>query len=143
MWGRLSFDNLNEALDHYYNEQGYYPDEVLADTLYRTRKNIALCSDLGICLSSPRLGREFKHVNSNSKRRHDDQKAENHRGEIEREFAFIKSKLGLDLATNRTAETITVSIDTAAVMANLERILSTFAGPISLSIALRGDTYAN
>ncbi|EPC56178.1 hypothetical protein Lpp228_10339 [Lacticaseibacillus paracasei subsp. paracasei Lpp228] len=42
------------------------------------------------------------------------------------------------MATNRTAETITVSIDTAVVMANLERLLSTFAGPISLTVALRG-----
>lgn len=121
---RFSFDNLNEstdfseALDHYYDEHGFYPDEVLADTLYRTRKNIALCSNLGIRLSGPRLGRKPKHVDP--KKRHDDQKTENHRGEIEREFAFIKGKLGLDLATNRIAETIAVSIDTAVVMVNLE-----------------------
>lgn len=139
---RFSFDNFNEstdfseALDHYYDEHGFYPDEVLADTLYRTRQNIALCSNLGIRLSGPRLGRKPKHVDP--KRRHDDQKAENRRGEREREFAFIKGKMDLDLATNRTAETITVSIDTAVVMANLERLLSTFAGPISLTTALNG-----
>lgn len=92
--------------------------------------------NLGIRLSGPRLGRKPKHVDP--KRRHDDQKAENRRGEIEREFAFIKGKLGLDLATNRTAETIAVSIDTTVVMANLERLLSTFAGQISLTTALGG-----
>lgn len=46
----FSFDNFNEstdfseALDHYHDEHGFYPDEALADTLYRTRKNIAMCS---------------------------------------------------------------------------------------------------
>ena len=45
---RVSFDNFNESTDfievrdHYYDEHGFYPDEVLEDTLYRTRQNIAL-----------------------------------------------------------------------------------------------------
>ena len=92
--------------------------------------------NLGIRLSGPRLGRKPKHVDP--KRRHDDQKAENRRGEIERKFAFIKGKLSLDLATNRTAETIAVRIDSAVFMANLERLFSTFAGQISLTTALGG-----
>ncbi|MEO3721437.1 MAG: hypothetical protein ABF920_08030 [Lacticaseibacillus paracasei] len=55
-----------------------------------------------------------------------------------RDFAFIKSKLGLHLVNNRTAEAITASIDTAVVAANLERLLSTFVEPISLTAAWGG-----
>ena len=121
---RFSFDNFSEstdfreALNHYYDEHGFYPNAVLADMLYRTRKNIALCSNLGILdwaartfaesrnMSIPRDGTMIK-------------RAENRRGQVERKFAIIKGKLGLDLATSRTAETIAVCIDTAVVMANL------------------------
>lgn len=140
---RFSFNAFNESsdlattLDHYFDEHGEYPDEVLADTLYRTRANIDLCGNLGNRLSGPHLGRKPKHVDP-AKRR-EDQDAENRRGEIEREFALIKGSLGLDLATNRTAETIAVSVDAAVVMANLERLLSTFPRPITLMTALSGE----
>ncbi|MBM6414885.1 IS5/IS1182 family transposase, partial [Lacticaseibacillus paracasei] len=46
---RFDFESFNEStdlaatLDHCWDTLGQYPDEVLADTLYRTRANIALC----------------------------------------------------------------------------------------------------
>ncbi|MBM6411804.1 IS5/IS1182 family transposase, partial [Lacticaseibacillus paracasei] len=53
---RFDFESFNEStdlaatLDHCWDTLGQYPDEVLADTLYRTRANIALCKELGIKL---------------------------------------------------------------------------------------------
>ena len=67
---------------HYYDVHGEYPDEVLLDTLYRTRENIGMCANLGIRVSGPRLGRKPKHVDPAQRRQ--DQDAENRRGEIER-----------------------------------------------------------
>ena len=135
---RFAFNAFNESadlpatIDHYFDTYGTYPDEILADTLYRTRANIGLCADLGIKLSGPRLGRRPKQVDP--AKRKADRQAENRRGEIEREFAFIKGKLGLDLVTAKTAETIAVSIDAAIVLANLERLLALFSVPISFNV---------
>jgi len=78
------------------------------------------------------LGRRPKQVDP--AKRKADRQAENRRGEIEREFAFIKGKLGLDLVTAKTAETIAVSIDAAIVLANLERFLALFSVPISFNV---------
>lgn len=86
---------------------------------------IGLCADLGIKLSGPRLGRRPKQVDP--AKRKADRQAENRRGEIEREFAFIKGKLGLDLVTAKTAETIAVSIDATIVLA-------LFSVPISFNV---------
>lgn len=42
---RFDFKAFNESqdlattIDHYFDVHGYYPDEILADTLYRTREN--------------------------------------------------------------------------------------------------------
>lgn len=133
--GRFAFNesaDLPATIDHYFDTYGTYPDEILADTLYRTRANTGLCADLGIELSGPRLGRRPKQVDP--AKRKADRQAENRRGEIERGFSFIKGKLGLDLVTAKTAETIAVSIDAAIVLANLERLLALFSVPISFNV---------
>ncbi|EPC37231.1 putative transposase, partial [Lacticaseibacillus paracasei subsp. paracasei Lpp219] len=134
---RFSFNAFNESgdlgstLDHYYDVHGEYPDEVLLDTLYRTRENIGMCANLGIRVSGPRLGRKPKHVDP--AQRHQDQDAENRRGEIERRFSFVKGNLGLDLVKEKTAETIAVAVDTGVVMANLENLLAVLSRPISIT----------
>lgn len=99
---RFDFDSFNESadlsatLDHCWDTLGQYPDEVLADTLYRIRANIALCKEPGIKLSGPKLGRGPKHVDA--KQRKHDADAEDRRGAIERKFAFLKGSLGLTWA---------------------------------------------
>ncbi|EPC52953.1 transposase, IS5 [Lacticaseibacillus paracasei subsp. paracasei Lpp123] len=134
---RFSFNAFNESgdlgstLDHYYDVHGEYPDEVLLDTLYRTRENIGMCANLGIRVSGPRFGRKPKHVDPAQRRQ--DQDAENRRGEIERRFSFVKGNLGLDLVKEKTAETIAVAVDTGVVMANLENLLAVLGGPISVT----------
>lgn len=73
---RFDFESFNEStdlpatLDHCWDTLGQCPDEVLADTLYRTRANIALCKELGIKLSGPKLGRRPEHVDA-KQRKHD------------------------------------------------------------------------
>ena len=60
---KLSFDAYNEsdvlitALENYHKRTGHYPERVLADQLYRNRKNISFCKEHGIRLSGRALGR--------------------------------------------------------------------------------------
>ena len=130
---------LKATLDHYQDVHGYHPDIALADTLYRTKENITWCKKHHIALNGPRLGRKHKHIDP--QKRYDDQKAKNRRGAIEREFAFIKAKMGLNEVTTKKAETIAVSIDCAVVVADLMNYLRMFDRPIALDA--KKDSYLN
>lgn len=44
----------------YYQEHDVYPKRILADEIYRNRKNLAFCQEHGIGLSEPTLGRPKK-----------------------------------------------------------------------------------
>ena len=54
---RLSFDSYNEcdvligAIENYHLRNGRYPERVLVDQIYRTRKNRAYCKEHGIRMS--------------------------------------------------------------------------------------------
>lgn len=58
-----SFDSFNEGItlidsaEKYKARFGYYPERILADTIYRNRENRRFCKEHGIRLSGPRLGR--------------------------------------------------------------------------------------
>lgn len=60
---KISFEAYNEstclieAIENFKERTGYYPERVLADQIYRTRENRSFCSDHGIRLSGPKLGR--------------------------------------------------------------------------------------
>lgn len=96
---RFDFGSFNESadlpatIDHYWDTTGHYPDEILADTLYWTRKNIALCKAHGIKLSGPKLGWRPKNVDKEQRKR--DTEAENRRGEIERASRSLRARWGL------------------------------------------------
>ena len=142
---RFDFNAFSEGkdfkatLDHYYDLHGHYPDEVLADTLYRNRENLKLCKDLGIRICGPKMGRHPKHVDADQRRKDTD--AENRRGAIERRFAFMKGSLGLDLVNTRTAESLAVKIDEAIVLSNVLTLIRVFAIPIFILVESEGATY--
>ena len=121
--------DLQATLTKFKEQHGEYPDEALADVLYRTAANRKWCEQRNIKLSGPKRGRKPKHMDLQKKR--EDQDAENRRGAIERQFAFIKAKLGMNRVTAKTAEKVAVAVDTAVVMANLTNFL-VLCGPISL-----------
>src|SRR5690625_6422264 len=57
--------HLQESVEKYKRRYGYYPEAVLADTIYRTRENRAYCKERGIRLSGPKLGdRKSTRLNS-------------------------------------------------------------------------------
>ncbi len=47
-------------MQRYLERHGYYPEAVIVDKIYRTRKNIAYCKEKGIRISGPALGRKNK-----------------------------------------------------------------------------------
>ena len=63
---KQSFDAYNEsevletAVENYRKRTGHYPERVLADTIYRNRKNLQYCKAHGIRMSGPALGRPKK-----------------------------------------------------------------------------------
>lgn len=144
---RLSFDSFNEstdfqgAIEHYRQEHGYYPDEVLADKLYRNRANIKYAKGHGIKIIGPKLGRKPKNVDQAQRRAENAlaRDAENRRGTIERTFAFAKSKCGLGLLRSKTAETALVEVDTAIVLTNIATVLQVFS--LSLTISVEKDGF--
>ncbi len=141
---RFDFKAFNESqdlattIDHYFDVHGYYPDEILADTLYRTRENRQLCQRLGIRLSGPRLGRKPKKMDA--KQRQVDRDAEKRRGKIERGFAFMKGPLGLSLVRTKTVASIAVTIDIAINLANLKMLLRLFNGPILIFVKYKQES---
>ena len=60
---QTSWENFNEGTDliataeDYRRKFGYYPEVILADKIYQTRSNREYCSEHGIRLSGPPLGR--------------------------------------------------------------------------------------
>ena len=44
-------------MEQYFQRNGYYPERVLAEQIYRTRDNRSYCKLHGIRLSGPKLGR--------------------------------------------------------------------------------------
>jgi hypothetical protein len=62
----ISWDAYNESGDlielteYYRNIYGFYPEAIMADKIYRNRKNLEYCKTNGIRLSGPKLGRPSK-----------------------------------------------------------------------------------
>ena len=77
-WTRLectSFDaynkagNLKDIIERFYQREGHYPARVLADKIYRTRKNLAYCKARGIRLPGPGRCADLERVKSATRHR--------------------------------------------------------------------------
>ncbi len=96
---QISFDNFNEGgflmsqVEAYKALFGYYPELVLADRIYLTRKNRKALKDKGIRNSGLPLGRRPAMTRNEKQKR---KKEQNKRSEIEGKFGQAKSKYGLD-----------------------------------------------
>lgn len=121
----FSFDAYNEAnhledaIERYKERTGAYPEKVLADTIYRNTSNRKFCSDRGIRMSGPKLGRKPK----DQKRQKEDRAIEHQdmidRIEVERCFAREKGSFGLNLIKEKLEETVGSSAGLAVVLDNL------------------------
>ena len=125
----LSFDGYNEgpqlidALTAYKYRNGYYPERVLVDQIYRTRDNIAFCNDNGIRISGPKLGRPSKDSQRNKKNRRMEARDNSDRIEIERYFSTAKRRNGMGVINKKRKDT---SLSTIAMSVLVTNIFGTF-----------------
>lgn len=61
-------DVLPQAVENYKKHTDHYLERILADNIYRNRKNLCFCRDHGIPLSRPAIGRPKKDTQSEKSR---------------------------------------------------------------------------
>ncbi len=124
---RLSFDAYNEGeanefvtvIEEYRRRFGRYPERVLADKIYRSRKNREFCKDHGIHISGPRLGRPSKEHSDDLRQ---ELKEIGERNAVEGKFGNGKRKLGLSLIMAKLKETAGSMIGMDIFILNMERL---------------------
>jgi hypothetical protein len=122
----VRFDAYNESgllcseIERYRERNGYYPKRVLADKIYRNRENLKYCSERGIRLSGPALGRRPLGFVPDKKGEYRD-KCE--RIEVERAFSLAKRKYGLGTVYTRLKETTIGAIALSIMVLNLNKVL--------------------
>jgi transposase, IS5 family len=125
----LSFDAFNEGntlittVSNYHRRFGFYPKAVIADKIYRNRKNISFCKSLGIRLSGPPLGRPAKDPDLLKAQRLAERHDAKVRNRIEAVFGEGKRHYGLGRIMVRLRETSETVIAMQFLVMNLERRL--------------------
>ena len=137
---RLSFDAYNEsdvlitAVENYKSRTGHYPERVLVDQIYRNRTNRAFCSEHGIRISGPALGRPKKDSKVDKKQEYIDN---NDRIEVERAFSLAKRRYGLGLITAKLDTTTRSSIALSIIAMNVNRLTVVSFAQILVSLFSR------
>lgn len=114
---------LKDSIESYKERFGYYPEVVLADTIYRTRENRQLCKGLGIRLSGPKLGRPSANQQKNAEQKRIERQDNADRNAIEGKFGEGKRKYGLGLIQARLRQTSETVIALQFLIMNIEKIL--------------------
>lgn len=122
---KLSFDAYNEsdvligAIENDHKRTGRYPIRVLADKIYRNRKNLAFCKEHGIRLSGPALGCPKKDPAEDRRITYDDAID---RIEVERDFSLAKRCYGSGLIRTKPDTTRRSSISLSIIAMNVDRL---------------------
>ena len=122
---KISFEAYNQstclidAVERFKNRTGHYPKRVLADQIYRTRKNRNYCKDHGIRLSGPKLGRPCANAKIDKKQEYQDN---TDRIEVERTFSLSKRCYGMGCITTKLKETQLTSVALSVFVTNLFKI---------------------
>ena len=141
-WTRLefcSFDayneagNLKEMAERFREREGHYPSRILADKIYRNRKNLSYCKEHGIRLSGPALGRPRK---GETRDQAQDYRDECERVEVERKFSLAKRKCGMGLITAKLRETAAHVIAMSILVLNLRKIQCAFLKLLTYILAV-------
>lgn len=123
----LSFDAYNEGeanefvtvIEEYRRRFGRYPERVLADKIYRNRKNRDFCKDHGIHISGPKLGRPGRGHSDDIRQ---ELKETGERNAVEGKFGNGKRKLGLSRIMAKLKETAGSMIGIDIFILNMERL---------------------
>jgi len=122
----ISFDPYNEstvlqdAVERFFKRNGCYPKKVLADKIYRNRSNLKYCTDNGIKLSGPALGRPKQGVDPAAERKAA-YRDSCERIAVERAYSLAKRKCGLGRICTRLESTSRCSIALSVLVMNLNK----------------------
>ena len=125
----LSWNPYNEAgtlvetVERYKERNGYYPEAVLADRIYRNRDNLSYCKKYGIRLSGPKLGRPVTAALIKQAEKKIERQDARARNAVEGKFGEGKRKYGLARIFARLKETAECVITMQFLVMNLERKL--------------------
>lgn len=125
----LRWDSYNESttfqdsVEAYRKAYGHYPARVLADTIFRTRKNLAYCKKHGIHLNGPKLGKPVSDPVEAKRQKKLEWIESGERGEIERNFGVGKRRYSLDCIVTKLKQTSEVMIHSIVVYMNLRKKL--------------------
>ena len=125
---------LKEAVERFRERNGFYPEAVLADKIYRNRENIAYCKENGIRLSGPPLGRPPKNPPKEYNFAYRDNAD---RVAVERAFSLAKRCFGLNCIRTKREDTTKGSIALAIIMLNLNQLARVSFLPNVISIFSR------
>lgn len=126
---KLSWDPFNEAntliesVEAYERRNGYYPEAVLADRIYRNRDNLAFCKKYGIRLSGPKLGRPKTEALMQKAEKNIERQDAGERNAVEGKFGEGKRKYGLARIYAKLKETSESMIAMQFLVMNLEHKL--------------------
>ena len=123
----VAWNNYNEeaqlipAIEAYKKHNGFYPERVLADTLYRNKINRNYCKKNGIRLSGPALGRPSKETDKALLKQQNQDACD--RSPVEGKFGEGKAKYGLGRIMARIKESSETVISMAFLCMNINRRL--------------------
>jgi len=124
---KLSWDAYNESeslipiTETYKARNGFYPERILADKIYRNRKNLNYCKENGISITGPALGRPKKNKTRVEKKQEYIDTCE--RNEVEGKFGTGKTRYGLARIFADLKETAECVINMAFFVMNLDKKL--------------------
>lgn len=125
---KIDFNNFNEGItliesaERYRERFGHYPEAIMADKIYRNRKNRSYCKEKGIRLSGPKLGRPKKDNEADKVQEYVDSGIRN---AVEGKFGEAKRAYGLDLMKVKLEDSHKTMILVNLLVMNLEKGLRT------------------
>ena len=114
---------LQESVENYRRAYGHYPKRVLADTIFRTSRNLRYCKEHGIHLNGPKLGRRTRDLELRKQELHQEWLESGERGDIERRFGIDKRCYSLGCITAKLQHTSEVMIYLSVLTLNLQKRL--------------------
>lgn len=128
----MSFNSFNEgsyleeSVERYRERFGYYPEAVIADTIYRNRNNRSWLAEKHIRISGPALGRKPKDKEKAKERRAIEKQDAAIRNHVEGGYGVAKRKYGLDRVREKTEQTFRTKVSLVFLVMNIDKVLRDF-----------------
>ncbi|MGV8149848.1 MAG: transposase, partial [Alkaliphilus sp.] len=139
---KFSFEAFNESqtlqasCERYKKRHGHYPERVLADKIYRNRKNLDYCKERGIHLNGPKLGRPPKDKKLYELQKQLEKKEAGERNMVEAKFGEAKLCYGLDRVMAMRQDTSETCVQLIFLVMNLKKRLRSLFDLLFSSIQL-------